>query len=68
MKIAVTFSLDSSVVLRFDELVKKKGLNRNRVVESIMEEWVKSNTIVKCPKCGAEYSVKLGKCPQCENK
>lgn len=60
---------------QIDELAHKIRKTRSFVILHILEEYFKQQKpqkpltqryqIIKCPSCGAEYSSKFEKCPQC---
>lgn len=70
VKQSMTFSVDMELASKFLEEV---GDDKNRVIEKLMRDHIRDQTRayqetidIKCPKCGASFSSKLGSCPACK--
>jgi hypothetical protein len=73
MKRSVTFSLEEDNVSKLSDTCNNKGLNRNAVIDALINEWVQTEaietiSIISCDVCGSKYSERLKVCPSCEDK
>jgi hypothetical protein len=67
-KISVSFSVPFSVARDFEETLTRTEDDKHEVAEMLLRAYIAKNKIpdlVKCAKCGAEYSEVLPCCPTC---
>lgn len=43
MKTRITHTVDNNISKKFDEITKKKGFNKSKVVQLLIEKWIKEN-------------------------
>jgi len=73
MKSSISFSLESMVIQRFQDIVNLKQLDRNKVLSDLIRDYIEDQEGQKfkikiCPVCKAQYSEKLVSCPSCAMK
>jgi len=67
MRVTTTIRLDLDVAQWLEEKRRSTGRSYAQLINFYLRKAIKEEEpqIVKCPKCGAEYSSKLKECPNC---
>lgn len=68
MKVAKSFSIDNKLWNLLIDRSSKTGLKPSVIVSKALEKYFSESEykVITCPVCGALYSNKLEKCPNCE--
>jgi len=75
MKVVISVTIDPAVLNETRHLAQSKNISVSQLIEQCLREYLESVSttgtapaprIIKCTKCGAEYSSRLPACPRCE--
>jgi len=67
---SISVNLSNDVYFKVVKESNEKGVSISKVITHHLREYYKAKEIkiIKCDKCGAEYSSALGQCPSCRDK
>lgn len=66
MKISKSFSIEAALFMKLEAYCLDHRTTKNRIMETLITELTIQPGLLKdCDVCGANYSDKLLKCPQC---